>query len=137
LTVYLDTSVVVSLFTRDAHHQRALRLASTQSIVVSDLAAAEFASALAIHSRAGRMSLDGVRLYFAEFDRWVEDLARVEVQSSDVRDAERIIRLLQHSLKTADATHIAIARRLGAAMATFDQTMAREAERIGVTLAAL
>lgn len=137
MTVYLDASVVVSLFTRDVHHQRALRLAAAEAIVVSDLTAVEFASALSIHVRAGRVSRDGAQLQFAEFDRWAEHVGRVEVQSSDLRVAERIIRLLQHPLKAPDATHIAIAQRLGIALATFDATMAREAQRLGLELTQL
>ena len=41
------------------------------------------------------------------------------------------------SLLVEDATHLAIAVRRGAALATFDTTMAREVLRLGVAVVAL
>lgn len=52
--------------------------------------------------------------------------------STDITEAERIIRTLDYALKTPDAVQIVIALRLGAILATFDVAMACEADRLGV-----
>jgi predicted nucleic acid-binding protein len=138
LSVYLDASVLVSLFTEDAHTAAAKRIAQFEELIVSDLASAEFSSALAIQVRNGRASAQGARSTFGAFDLWCEEIVtRVEVLSADIRAAQSIIRLLQHALKTADATHISVCRRLDVRLATFDDTMAREAARLGVEVASL
>jgi len=135
LRVYLDTSVLVSLMVLDANTDRALQLAANQ-FIVSDLTAAEFASALAIRFRTGSLTEDEVRSAHILFDGWrTRNAESAEILSADIRAAEAIIRTLNHPLKTADATHIVIARRLGVVLATFDATMAREAPRLGLQLA--
>ena len=137
MTIYLDTSVVVAMFVDDPHVDRAKRITSTQDLLIlSDLAAAEFCSALAIQVRNGRTSVKDVRAAFGLFDTWCDLVPRrIEVLSADLRAAQTVIRQLDHPLKTPDATHIMIARRIDATLATFDETMAREAARLGVPLA--
>lgn len=137
MTIYLDASVAVSLFTEDAHSGSAQQLVTKSAILLlSDLTAGEFSSALAIHCRNGRATEADVRAAYASFDAWRETIPQsIEVLPSDLRAAQAIIRQLQHPLKLPDATHIVIARRLGAALATFDATMAREAPRLGLALA--
>ena len=44
------------------------------------------------------------------------------------------MRQLTHPLKTPDATHVMVARRLGATLATFDETLARVAADLGIPL---
>jgi predicted nucleic acid-binding protein len=134
LTTYLDTSVVVSLFTDDAHTERAKYVVSNNDgLIVSDLTAVEFSSALAIQYRSGRASEANVRAAFSAFDGWYElSPERVEVLGSDIRGAAAIIRSLDHPLRAADATHLLISRRLGATLATFDQAMARAAPALGI-----
>ncbi len=134
MTIYLDASVVVSLFADDAHSVAAQGVVSTRDpLLISDLTAAEFASALAIHLRTGRAAEAEVRAALARFDQWSElNALRVEVFSSDIRRADALIRQLDNPLRMADATHLMIAQRLGAALATFDVVLAREAGRLGV-----
>ncbi len=133
MTIYLDASVAVALFTDDAHSERARRVAAAGQLVVSDLTAAEFSSALATHYRNGRAKEADVRTAFAMFDRWCETAPeRVEVLASDVRGAEALIRRLDDGLRTPDATHLVIALRLGVSLATFDKPMARGAARLGL-----
>ena len=119
---------------QNANTDRALELAANQ-FIVSDLTAAEFASALAIRFQTGSLTEEEVRKAHVLFDGWCARNAEgAEILSADVRAAEAIIRTLNHPLKAADATHIVIARRLGWALATFDATMAREAPRLGLQL---
>ena len=137
MTTYLDTSVVVSLFAADVHSPAAERLvASASGVIVSDLTATEFASALAIQHRSGSRSRAEVRSAFATFDDWCDVHAHTEdVISADLRSADAAIRRLDIPLKAADTIHIMVAIRLGATLATFDAAMAREADRLGVLIA--
>ena len=139
MTTYVDTSVVVSLFADDANTDRARRFALVaESLIISDLTVAEFSSTLAIQYRNGRATEAGVRAAFATFDHWCELVPRrVEVLSADIRGGGAIIRQLQHSLRAPDAMHLVIARRLGVALATFDNAMARAAPGLGIELAPL
>ncbi len=82
------------------------------------------------------MSEDEVRAAHRLFDTWCRANAeRADVISADFRSAAAAIRSLELPLKAPDAVHIMIALRLGATLATFDVTMAREADRLGVTIA--
>lgn len=136
MTLYLDTSVAVSLFADDAHTERAERLISAPvDLIVSDLTAVEFASALAIQHRSGHRTQGEIRAAFALFDRWCDDYSHREtISAADLRSAEQMIRALDMALKAPDATHIAMAERLGASLATFDTTIAREARRQGLNV---
>jgi predicted nucleic acid-binding protein len=81
LSVYLDTSVVVSLFAADAHTDAARQLlGQAEDLTISDLTAAEFAAVMAVHVRTGRVAELQARTLFTQFDTWCAmALERVEV----------------------------------------------------------
>lgn len=134
MSLYLDTSVIVALFTVDASNARAdaaLRNAA-DVIVISNFAATEFASAVARKLRVGTVTASEARTAFTNFDTWVAAAAQsVDVTASDIADAQAFLRRLDLTLRTADAIHIAAARRLDAALLTFDNKMATCAKAIG------
>jgi uncharacterized protein len=107
-------------------------------VVVSDFAAAEFASALARRVRTSELLTERARFAFAAFDGWtLRATQRVELRAADIRAAETFIRGLDLPLRTPDALHIAVAQRLGATLATFDEPMKKSATALGVPVAAL
>lgn len=63
--------------------------------------------------------------------------ARARTQASDLVDAEGFLRRLDLNLRTPDALNIAIARRLGIPLATFDGKMAAAASALGLETASL
>ena len=134
MTPYLDASVLVSLIIDDAHTERAHRLVSSgDRFLVSDLAAAEFTSAIAIRWRSKTLSEAEARGAFLLFDAWRGRSAEgVDVLSADIRAADQVIRTLSYSLRTPDAIHLVVARRLDATLATFDEALALAAERCGL-----
>jgi uncharacterized protein len=138
LSVYLDASVLVALFVDDVFSARAdslLRQSPTR-VVVSDFAAAEFASSVSRKVRMGRLSEPDAREAFATFDIWAARAAeRTGVVASDVGAATRFLRRLDLTLRTADAINIAIAQRLEAKLASFDQKMIESATLLGVPAA--
>ncbi len=105
-------------------------------MVVSNLAATEFSSVLARRVRTGESSEGDARRAFGAFDQWIsEQVGPVECVASDFRAAESYLRRLDLTLRAPDALHIAIALRLGAELATFDQGMAESAVRLSARLA--
>jgi predicted nucleic acid-binding protein len=135
--VYLDASVLVALLTDDPLTSRADAFMRTEKpvLVVSDFAAAEFASAIARRVRTGEITSDEARVGFSAFDAWTARATRREqTQAADVSAAEAFLRRLDLNLRTADALNIAIAQRVGAALLTFDEKMATSARLLGTPM---
>ena len=132
--VYLDASVLVALLTDDLLTGRADTFMRTKKpvLVVSDFAAAEFASAIARRVRTGEITPDEARSGFSAFDAWAARAPRREqTKAADVSAAEAFLRRLDLNLRTADALNIAIAQRVGAALVTFDEKMEASARMLG------
>lgn len=140
MSIYLDASILVALFADDALSERAdafLRSTAPVTVLVSDFAGAELASAIARRVRMGELSADDARIAFANFDAWSARAAmRVETAPADVAAAAAFLRRLDLTLRTPDALNIAIAQRLSATLATFDIKMAASAAALGVELTA-
>jgi predicted nucleic acid-binding protein len=140
LSVYLDASVLAALFTDDPFSARADVFVSSEraGFFVSDFGAAEFASVIARHVRTNELSIGRAREALNDFDeRMVQLSTRVEIVSSDVRAVETMLRRLDLPLRAPDAIHIAIAQRLGAELATFDEKMAACARALGAPVVAI
>jgi predicted nucleic acid-binding protein len=135
VSLYLDASVLVALFTSDALTARAdawLR-ARQPAVVVSDFAAAEFALAIVRRVRTGELAADDARGVFTTFDDWTARVAgRVETSPADVSTAAAYLRRLDLTLRTPDALNIAIAQRIDVQLLTFDRKMAASASALGL-----
>jgi uncharacterized protein len=139
VSVYLDASILVALFSRDAFTERANEFLGTELpvLVVSDFAAAEFASAVARLMRINQITSREARAILADFDSWrLRVVGTTSIHPSDVATAAAFIRRLDLTLRTADAINIAIAQRIGATLATFDVKMSESARAVGVPVAA-
>ena len=138
MSLYLDASVLVALFTEDALTAKAESFLRAHAAVatVSDFAAAEFASAVVRLVRTRELSADEARGVFSTFDAWTSRAAaRVEITASDVASAAAVLRRLDLTLRTPDALNIAIAQRLDADLFTFDRRMAASARVLGTRVA--
>ncbi len=137
--VYLDASVLVALFARDAFTERANAYLDTElpAIVVSGFAAAEFTSAVARLVRMRILTRAEARAIFDDFEIWrLREADTPGILASDVATAAAFIRRLDLTLRTADAINIAMAQRIGATLATFDVKIGDSARAIGVPVAA-
>jgi hypothetical protein len=140
LSIYLDASVTVSLFASDSFSEAADAALRMRPAVyfVSDFGAAEFSSAIARRFRMRILTQKEAAAVFADFDLWRTDVAtRVAMESIDIATADAIVRRLDLPLRAPDALHIAIAQRIGAELATFDDKMAASARALGLPLTAL
>ena len=138
MSVYLDASVLVALFTQDAFTQRATVFLEAQlpALIFSDFAAVEFASAVASLVRTGELDIDDARAILNNFDTWRLNASNpIDVESSDIAAAATFIRRLDLTLRTADAINLAVAQRLEASVATFDIKMGASARALGIQLA--
>jgi uncharacterized protein len=133
LSIYLDASVLVALFTEDLFSMRAAALhAPDQALIVSDFAAAELSAVIARNVRMAQLKASTARAVLSDFDVWRERAPLlIEIDPKDVRTADTFVRRLDLNLRAPDAIHIAIAQRLGAELATFDARMAECARALG------
>jgi predicted nucleic acid-binding protein len=139
VNLYLDASVVVALLTKDVFTSRAESYirANAPLLIVSDFTAAEFASVIARRLRVREITEPIARVVFVEFDAWViRSAEHADTTTADVIAAAGALRRLDLPLRTADAVNIAIARRIGATLMTFDEKMAASAKALGVVVAA-
>lgn len=137
MSLYLDASVLVALFVTDPAAPRAevFLLEHPAITVVSDFGAAEFSSAVARRVRMRDLTKGEGRLVFANFDDWIaRSTSRENVMAVDIVSAERILRRLDVNLRTPDAIHLAIARRLDAVLVTFDRAVAVAARALGMAV---
>ncbi len=140
MSIYLDTSIIVALWVaNDSQNDRAATfLKSGPGVVrVSDFAAAEFASVLGRHTRAGTLDREVVSKSLIDCDAWRRRISgHLEIVPADFAAAEAFLRRLDLNLRAPDAIHIAMAGRIGAAMATLDRRMAACAQELGIAVAA-
>lgn len=141
MSLYLDTSFIGGLFIEAdvfAARARAFFAATDETLVVSDFAAAEFASVVARVTRMNKIKDIEACTIFNGFDAWRARFVDEEaVVSLDIRAATAIIRSLDLNIHAPDAINLAIARRLGASLVTFDRRMADNAHALGIAVAAI
>ena len=123
MSIYLDTSVVMSFFIRDDHAGAVRSWAETgPDVAVSDWTATEFTSALSHYVRRDALS-EGEREKIEQaFDRWSARRAVLEIDRERFAEARALMRS-HRRLRAPDALHLAIARHSNLALATLDQDM--------------
>jgi predicted nucleic acid-binding protein len=135
LTCYLDASFMLPILVKEPASAVVDSFMSTaqEKPWVSDLAAAEVASALSRLVRIGRLqAADGTACLF-DFDVWRGAMTlSAEIHAVDVRLADAYVRRFDLGLRTPDALHLAIARRLDATLVTLDRRLATAARELGV-----
>jgi predicted nucleic acid-binding protein len=134
---YLDASALVSLVFTDNRLATFVELVFRQKaqLLMSDFGRAEFASAVSIRVREGSLPKAEAAELLDWFDDWQPSAIRlVRMRSSDLRDATEFVQQFELKLRAPDALHIAVARRLGASLVTFDRRQAAAAVSLGLTV---
>lgn len=138
MSIYLDASVIVALFTEDHFTARATEFLASEgeSVIVSDFAAAEFSSVIARYVRMQSITLDQARTALSHFDDWTARACeRLATDGDIISQAEALLRRMDLPLRTPDAINIALAQSSRAALMTFDEKMASAARTLGTPLA--
>ena len=138
MSVCLDASLLVALFTNDPSTKRAE--AALRKIwpilIVSDFAAAEFASAVARRVRMAELTTEDARRAFSAFDEWIRRTAKqVVLEATDLTTAIGFLRRLDLNLRAPDAINLAMSQRAGAQIATFDDRMRINASALRLDVA--
>lgn len=134
---YLDASALVSLFLPDIHTPTIRHYLRSEHplLGVSDFAVAEFASAVARRMRIGEFTASRAAHALNVSDSWLAASAeRLELDPVDIRVATTFVRRFELCLRAPDALHLAICRRLGLPLLTFDRNQAVAAVALGLQL---
>jgi predicted nucleic acid-binding protein len=137
VSLYLDANVLVALFIEDPLTDRveAFLRSRSRRLIVSDFAAAEFASAIARRVRMGQIAPDGAREAYSNFDAWsARGADHANITSADVASATAFLRRLDIALRAPDAIHIAASQRVEADLLTYDSQLAASARMLGSTV---
>lgn len=134
MSLYLDASVVVPILVPEPASGRVQAWFSQvrEPLVVSDLTAGESASALSRLVRMARLSAEEAAAALGDLEQWLRGVDRVEHVGADVRRAGALVRTPTPKLLMPDAIHLATCSRLGVALVTLDEDLARHAERLGI-----
>jgi len=138
--MYLDTSVVVKLFTREADSVACEQRVEGHRIVSSELLYAELWSALLAKERAGVLKSDARMKAWDLFETLLldETIELIRVDAVVVRDAAEIMAVVHPPvpLRTSDALHLATFAAIEAGpLFTRDRRMLDAARRLNLPLA--
>lgn len=134
MTVYLDTSILISLFHNDRHTERASAwIEGVEAFVISSWTLTEFSSALAVKTRMRNLPDRDRREFELLLDQWVTGRVVLSVLDGDMREARGLVRN-DVRLRAPDGLHLALATRHGCSFATLDEDMASVARDIGLTV---
>lgn len=132
---YLDASVLVPLVIEKAVSEalHAFLLAPEPTLWVSEFASAEAASALSRLVRMKAITPSAATAALVDLDTWrLSKTCDVELNPSDVRLANLLVRRFETKLRAADALHIAMSKRIAATLISRDDVMVAAAKMIGL-----
>lgn len=135
--VYLDTSVLVSLFVREVHSAPVRTWFGHQvpdTLCTSLWTRTELAAALGAKVRSRLLDPRSARTVLATYDNLASRSATILVpERADYALATRLVEDFQSGLRAPDALHLAIARNNGVtALATGDKVLAEAAAALGL-----
>lgn len=130
--VYVDTSVLVALFTNEATAERIANWVAeeTRQLVSGDWCVTEFASALALKQRTSQITSRQGNAAWNVFGQFCEGHLRLLPLDRDVfSQAAHLARNSKSGLRAGDALHLALALRVkSAAFFTLDLRLAESAK---------
>ena len=133
---YLDTSLLVAAFTREAETKRMQAWLAEQvaeQLAVSDWVMTEFSAALSMKLRLNHINVDQRADILASFTRVAtESFHVIPVIGNHFKIASRFVDQHTLGLRAGDALHLAIASDLGAAVCTLDRQLAQSGPPLGV-----
>ncbi len=136
MNLYLDASVLVAMFVQEADSLRARQGVVGATLLVSDFAAAEFSAAISRRTRIGVVLSADAPQVLSAFDIWTaQSTTRIALTPGDGPTTIAYVRRLDLGLRSPDALHLAIARRLGATLFSFDAKMNAAATALGISVA--
>ena len=139
---YLDTSFIVAALTQDEGSSEQARqwldVAVSSSLIISDWVITEVSSAFAAKVRLNQFSLDQRADALLQWRILQADsLELIAIQREDFQVAAEFAGRHKLFLRSGDALHLAVAKRVGCTLVTLDKRMAAAALELGVPVAAV
>ena len=137
MTIYLDASVLIAVLAEEPASAAVRRFLRThrEDRLISDFAAAEVVSAISRLLRMRLLTEEEGSTRLADFDAWrAAASSAADMHAADARLAYAYVRRFDLRLRAPDALHLAIARRLDAALVTLDRRIAAAAKELGVAV---
>ena len=137
MSAYLDTSVLLATLIAEPSTESVYDYlgAINQELLISDFAAAEVASTLSRLIRMRLLTDADASARLADFDAWRAAMSLlVDIRAADARLAYIYVRRFELGLRAPDALHLAITRRLEAALITLDRRLATAARELGIAI---
>lgn len=135
MSLYLDTSVVVSLITGEASAERVrqwLGARSEQELSISPWVTTEVSSALSLKIRTGQLTdADRNSALRAYRTMAADSLVMLEVPAAAFPNAARLADHQALGLRAGDALHLAIALEHGAELVTLDRKLFEAGPALG------
>jgi uncharacterized protein len=139
--LYLDTSVLVAVLTREpetARMQSWLAAQEPERLAVGDWLVTEFSAALSIKLRSGQIEAVHRADALATFARLCADtFTIVPVSRLQFRTAARFAGQFALGVRAADALHLAVCADHGATLCTLDRRLGMAGSALGVKTALL
>lgn len=136
MSLYLDTSLLVSALTNEAETERMqawLAAQTADELVISDWVVTEFSSALSIKLRTGQLEPQHRANSLAAFTRLaVDSFTLLPVTGLQFRTAARFADQYALGLRAGDALHLAICADHGATMCTLDRRLSEAGAALAV-----
>jgi len=133
--IYLDTSLLGAVFFREAGSAELvtwLERRRKQGLTISAWTLTEMASVGGLKQRTGAIDTTMRQQALANFQRFASaHLRLMEIDPTDFRAAAVFISM-PLSLHAGNALHLAVARRIGARLASLDRRMCEAADAVGV-----
>ena len=131
---YIDTSVLVALFTHEDETDRINTWYSNYSgkFVSTIWCITEFASALGIKQRTGQLNNNQATQIWKDFQQFCDtDINLLLLESAEYYTAANMAFDAKKTLRAGDALHLACAQKYGInSIATLDKTMAENAKKL-------
>lgn len=138
MAIYLDTSVLVSIYVPEKHSDEILNLLknSNERFSISRLTETEFFSALAFKKRNKELSQTDINSITVLFHQHLSQLIYDKFHITDAvfETAIQFLTLYKTHLRTLDALHLACAANINAKLITADKTLAKSAEQLDVSV---
>jgi uncharacterized protein len=136
--VYVDTSVLVAMFTKEPESAGVMGwyAACSDEIASAVWCITEFASALGIKQRTGQIDAASAPAAWQQFERFcANDLQLMPVEFPTFNRAAAMTLDASTGLRAGDSLHLATALQINAkSMATLDGVLAKNAEKMNLLL---
>ncbi len=135
MSLYLDASAIVPILFAELSSAAldSYLSATTERLVVGDLAAVEVNAAVARLVRMQLLTRDGAAAVLEEFDAWrATATVGVDIQSADFGPAILFVRHFELGLGAPGALHVAVCRRHGHRLFSLDRRLVAAAGALGV-----